>query len=190
MWSAVEGTTWNFGDGSSASGANVSHVYSTAGTYRLSLSSIDMLDNTSGGPSIMVTIFPPLTKPATATAPKLTRVSLTNKRFRVARQRTTLAARKAPLGTSFRFTLSAAAKLTIAIKQVRHLRRPACSAPTDAKPARSHPKQCTRTINLGELTRASLPTGSDKVGFSGRIGSRALKPGTWVCLINGGSGLV
>ncbi|HEX4114923.1 MAG TPA: PKD domain-containing protein [Solirubrobacteraceae bacterium] len=185
VWSALEGTIWNFGDGSSASGANVSHVYSTAGTYKLTLSSVDMLGNTTSGPSVMMTIFPPQTKPTPATTPKLTRVSLTNKRFRVARQRTAVAAKNAPFGTSFQFRLSAAAQVTIAIKQVRQLRGRACSAPVDARAARAHPRRCTRTITVGELTRTHVPTGSNKVSFSGRIGSHshALSPGNYEAIL-------
>lgn len=182
MWSALEGTIWNFGDGNSASGANVSHVYSTAGTYKLTLSSVDMLGNTSG-PSITITIFPPQTKPTPTSAPELTRVSLTNKRFRVARQRTAVAAKKAPFGTSFQFRLSATAEVTVSIEQVRRLRGRACSTPRDAKPARSHPRRCTRTIPVGELTRTHVPTGSNKVSFSGRIGSHALSPGNYEALL-------
>ena len=173
VWSAFEGANWNFGDGSSANGDDVSHVYSTVGTYRLTLSSVDALGNTNSV-SFTESIYPPQTEPKPLTAPKLTHVSLTNKRFRVARQRTAVAAKKAPLGTNFRFRLSSAAQLTIAIKQVRQLRGRVCS-----KRARSHPGLCTRTIALGKLTRSRLPAGSNKVSFSGRIGSHALSPGNY-----------
>ena len=37
---------------------------------------------------------------------------------------------------------------------------------------------------LGALTRADVPTGSNKVGFSGRIGSRALKPGSYEAILS------
>jgi hypothetical protein len=182
VWSTFEKASWNFGDGSSAGGANVSHIYSTVGTYKQTVSSVDALGGTSSV-SVEVTIYPQ-TEPTPATAPKLTRVSLTNKRFHIARQRTAVAAKKAPLGTSFRFTLSAAAKLTITIKQVRQLRNRACSTPRDAKLARSDPKQCILTTTRGTLTRRHLPTGSCKVGFSGRIGSRALEPGNYEAILS------
>jgi hypothetical protein len=105
----------------------------------------------------------------------LTSLSLTNGRFRVAKTNTAVSAKKAPLGTTFRFTLSAAAKLQIAItRSVPGLRRGrSCLAPT-SKLKRAHAKRCTRTLTVGTLTRAHEPAGADSVPFSGRVGHRAL----------------
>jgi YVTN family beta-propeller protein len=116
--------------------------------------------------------------------PAITAASLTNGRFRVARQATAISAAKAPLGTSFHFTLSAAAKLQITITRsaagLQHGQR--CLAPS-AELTRAHAKRCTRTLTLGALTRASEPAGGDSVAFSGRIGSRALSAGTYAALL-------
>jgi hypothetical protein len=121
-------------------------------------------------------------QPSTKTKPRkrpptLTLVSLTNKRFRVAKRPTAIFARKAPLGTTFRFTLSAPAKLTIAITRTAPGLRGGhgCLAPT-AKLKHEHAKRCTRTLTVGTLTRSSEPKGADRVPFSGRIGRRALRP--------------
>ncbi len=118
--------------------------------------------------------------PAGSPPPTITLAGLTNKRFKVAKQDTAVSARKAPLGTSFRFTLSRPAKVEIAIARVQPgLRRGhACVAPT-AKLRRGHAKACKRSLAIGTLTRSSEPGGADSIPFSGRIGHRQLQPGIY-----------
>ncbi len=115
-----------------------------------------------------------------AQPPAITGASLTNRRFRVATQGTAISAGRAPLGTSVHFTLSAAAKLQIAItRSVTGLRHDhSCVAVTRAL-TRAHTKPCTRMLTLGTLTRSIEPQGADIVPFSGRIGQRALSPGVY-----------
>jgi hypothetical protein len=117
-------------------------------------------------------------------APTLGSVSMTNKRFRVAKRSTAILAKKAPVGTIFRFTLSAPAKLTITITRTAPgLRRGhSCLAPT-SKLRHKHAKHCTRTITVGTLTRSREPAGPDKVPFSGRIGNRALSPRSYNAIL-------
>jgi YVTN family beta-propeller protein len=122
--------------------------------------------------------FKTLTTPAAAAQrPAIIAARLTNKRFRVGRQATAISAKKTPLGTTFRFTLSAAAKLQITITRtaagLRHGH--SCLAPSP-KLKRAHAKRCTRTLTVGTLTRARERQGADSVAFSGRIGHRALGP--------------
>lgn len=103
--------------------------------------------------------------------------SLTNRRFRVGKQATAISARKLPRGTVFRFTLSAPAKLRIAITRSAHgLRRGrSCVAPS-AKLRRANARHCTRTLTVGTLTRTHQSSGAGHISFSGRIGRRALSP--------------
>jgi DNA-binding beta-propeller fold protein YncE len=109
--------------------------------------------------------------------PAITAASLANKRFRVGKQATAISAKKTPLGTTFRFTLSAVAKLQITITHTAAGLRSghSCLAPS-ARLKRAHAKRCTRTLTVGTLTRASEPQGADSIAFSGRIGHRALSP--------------
>jgi hypothetical protein len=128
---------------------------------------------------IPLTVAPAPTRTTTTTQPPtLTSASLTNRRFRVAKRDTAMSAKRAPLGTTFRVTLSAAAKLQITItRSAPGLRRGrSCLAPT-TKLRRKHAKHCTRTLTVGTLTRSNEPRGVDSVAFSGRIGHRALPPG-------------
>ena len=117
--------------------------------------------------------------------PAITAARLTNRRFRVGRQATAISARKTPIGTSVHFTLSAAARLQIAITRsapgLRHGH--SCLAPS-AKLKRAHAKRCTRTLTLGTLIRASEPEGADSFAFSGRIGHRALSPGAYHAVLS------
>jgi hypothetical protein len=180
------------GDGTSAAnaGARPSHVYARAGSYTVGLTVTDdagcstafvftgQTAYCAGGPQALrtTTIVVPAA-PTQKQRPTIKAARLTNKRFRVAAKATAISARKAPLGTTFRFTLSAAAKLQIVITRsapgLRHGH--SCLAPT-AKLKRTHAKHCTRTLTVGTLTRSNEPKGADSIPFSGRIGHRALSP--------------
>jgi len=80
-------------------------------------------------------------------------------------------------GTTFRYTLSEAATVKIAISQRLAGRRKGkrCVAPTRKL---RKAKKCTRVAARGTLTRTSRQ-GKNSVAFSGRIGSRKLSPGSY-----------
>jgi hypothetical protein len=121
-------------------------------------------------------------KLAVALPPKVTGYKVTNKVFVVGsrptpRSGTAARAARHKKGTTFKYTLSEAASVKIAIAQRSPGRRKGgrCVAPT--RKLRKHAK-CTRTLARGALTRTSHQ-GANSVAFSGRIGSKALKPGTY-----------
>jgi DNA-binding beta-propeller fold protein YncE len=186
---------WSFGDGASAAntGPRPTHVYASAGSYTVRLTVADdagcstafvftgQTAYCNGGPQASRTtaiVVPPARAiGAKREAPVISAASLTNNRFRVAAKATAISARKAPLGTRFRFTLSAAASLQITItRSAPGLRRGrSCLAPS-ARLRRAHAKRCSRALTVGRLTRSNEPKGADSVAFSGRIGHRALSP--------------
>ena len=187
VWSILGSTTWSFGDSTNATGTSVAHVYTTAGNYHVTVTSTDVLGNTTSATDT-ISVGPAMNVVPCACDPS--RVSLlygahlTNKRFRVARQATAISA-GAPLGTRFAFTLSAPARLRITItRTTTGLRRHRnCLAPT-ATLTDTHAKHCTRTLTLGTLTRSNEHSGADSIYFSGRIGGhRALSPHTYKALI-------
>ena len=144
--------------------------------------------DTTGVPTVTITyeVAPaPPQVPTTLSPPRpsLTGASLTNRRFRVATGNTALVA-KAALGTSFRFALSAPAKLQIAItKSAPGLRRGhRCLASTTTL-RRSSAKRCTRILKMGTLTRLLEPAGADRVTFTGRIGHRPFSPGAYTAVL-------
>ena len=138
-------------------------------------------------PAPAITLSPPgVTVPlpgVTLPLPKVSKASLTNKRFRVGRATTAIAA-SPPVGTRFRFTLSATSRLQIVITRslpgLRSGRR--CVKPT-ARLRRAHGRRCTRSVKAGTLIRASEPAGADTLAFSGRIGRQALKPGAYKAVL-------
>lgn len=119
----------------------------------------------------------PVKKVTTPVRLALRSVSLTNRRFRVGRSSTAISARRAPIGTRFRFNLSAPAQVQIVIRRsAPGLRRGrSCVAPTK-RLRRAHAKRCTRKVTSGTLTRSGLRKGAHSIAFSGRIGRRRLVP--------------
>ena len=109
-------------------------------------------------------------------APVITSASLARKRFRVGSARTPLSgtARKTPAGTTLRVNLSKPASLRVAIQRARPGRRKGgrCS------PRVHTGRRCTSLKQVGALKR-TLPAGSSKIPFSGRLGRRRLAAGSY-----------
>lgn len=133
-----------------------------------------------GGPGVT----PPVVAPVVdRTAPRLTRVSVTNRRFRIGAKRTATSAQaraRAKVGTTFRFTLSEAATVTIALERARPGRRRGsrCVASTPAL-VKARAKRCDRFVSAGTLTRRRVPAGAKRVAFSGRVGAKKLPLGRY-----------
>ena len=121
-------------------------------------------------------VTPPVTPPVVADtlAPVISGLALTKNVFRVGPAPTAIAA-AAPRGTTIRYGLSEAAKVTIAIarKVAGRRRGRRCVAPG---PKLRRAKRCTRYRGEGRLVRASGP-GAVSIAFSGRVGRRALAVG-------------
>jgi hypothetical protein len=103
--------SWNFGDGNVASGASVSHVFSTPGARTVSLTATDAVGNAVARTGQIV---------VAAIVPVLSRVSETHSAFKVGSSSTALNAaarrrRKLPTGTTFSFTLNEAARVSMTI---------------------------------------------------------------------------
>jgi hypothetical protein len=116
---------------------------------------------------------------ADKTAPSILSFGLSNRSFALGSGSTPLFgnAARAKKGTKIKYTLSEPASVKIVIAQRRPGRRKGkrCVAPTRTL---RNAKKCTRITTKGTLTRTSKQ-GPNSVEFSGRIGSRALKPGRY-----------
>ena len=112
------------------------------------------------------------------TPPVVWSFSSDRKKLRVGAEPT---ARAAATGTTFRYSLSEAAIARIQIIQLLPGRAGGrrCWKPTASN--RDKPR-CTRRLGRGALVRDSA-AGPNAVPFSGRIGSRALKPGSYLAAI-------
>jgi PKD domain len=180
---AAAAVSWTFGDGATALGGSVTHAYAKVGSYPVTVSSADALGNASTAGATVTIALPKMTGPPLR--PQISGAKLTHTRFRVAKGATAIAAAHAPpKGTTFRFTLSEAAKLTISFSHpgagLRSGRR--CVKPS-AKLRHAHARHCRRTVTVGTLTRATEPKGSDAVAFSGRLGHKPLTPGGYTATL-------
>jgi hypothetical protein len=122
---------------------------------------------------------------ADSVAPVLDRVALSAKRFRVGKAATATAAaakKKTPVGTRFSWRLSEPARVTLRIERATSGRRKGRSCVKPTKKLRKA-KRCTRWLRAGTLTRQSA-AGTTKLAFSGRIGKKALKPGSYRAVVS------
>lgn len=138
---------------------------------------------------------PPAEPPSPAvtpdrTAPVISHVELSHRKFRVAPQATPVKAtvssqphrrsRHAPAGAALRFTLSEPAAVTIAIARELSGRRVGhtCRKPSHRLRKR---KRCVRLKTIGTLKRKVKSKGAKQVAITGRIGSRKrrLTPGRY-----------
>jgi hypothetical protein len=150
VWSPVQSIDWSFGDGSTGSGAQVSHTYGGAGgALTVGVTATDSLGNGTSlsGPTLI----------RDAIRPVISRLRMARRRFAVGRARTRLSARRTPRGSAFRFRLSERASVTIRVE--RRLRG--------------------RYRKVALLRRRGLRTGANTVRFSGRIKRRALAAGRY-----------
>jgi PKD domain len=180
-------TTWSFGDGATATGPSVTHAYARAGSFTASVTSTDAVGNAATRSGV-VQVSAPAAAAGGAGGPSISGLSLTHRRFRVGRAPTAISARRrarrAPVGTTFRFKLDRDASVRIAIERplrgLRSGRR--CLAPS-RRLRRAGARRCTRRgVLLPALTRASH-AGANAVPFSGRLGRRALRPGRYRALL-------
>jgi DNA-binding beta-propeller fold protein YncE len=95
-------------------------------------------------------------------APSVSRLRLTNRRFRVGRAATAVLAGRVRVGTTFRYTLSEPAAVTVAFQRALRGRGPRRRA--------------------GTLSRTGQ-TGPNRLAFSGRIGRRKLRPGAYRAVV-------
>jgi alpha-tubulin suppressor-like RCC1 family protein len=119
----------------------------------------------------------------------ITHASISSTPFRVGKGATAISA-SAPVGTTIRLTLSAAAKVQIAlISSAPGLRHGSLCVGPSARLLKTHAKHCTRTLAVGTLTRAHEAAGADQIAFTGRIGRRALKAGTYHAVLSASDSL-
>lgn len=155
---------WQWGDAAADDHtAKATHTYAKPGTYQVALFVLD--NNTQSGAAIHNVEVRALV------VPKVSHAMLTNATFQVGPKATapvgralfasssglTATAAKAPVGTTFKFTLAAPAKVKLSFSRL----------------------VAGRPQKAGALTRANLRSGPNAISFSGRIGKKALVPGKY-----------
>ena len=123
------------------------------------------------------------TPAATIPTPALSHVAQSHQTWRRGGKLATLARakpkRKAPVGTTFSFTLNTAAAVKLTFTQRADGRNVAgrCVARTNHNNSRHH---CRRTVTVGTLSLPTAPAGNRRIGFQGRLSShKTLKPGRY-----------
>ncbi|HEX8205015.1 MAG TPA: PKD domain-containing protein, partial [Solirubrobacteraceae bacterium] len=129
--SSVAPPSWRFGDGTGAEGATVTHVYETAGTFRVRVTATDA-DGNSATETRTIAVRAPDPQPggdaaggaADRTKPALRRVRLSRRRVRPAARGGLLAPRRPARrrGTTLSLEASEAGTLKLAIERVRRRR--------------------------------------------------------------------
>jgi hypothetical protein len=140
---ALTGTTisWDFGDGARADGNVVSHAFGEPGAATVTVTATDEAGNTT---SQSRAVAVQATPPAETVKPTVSRVKLTNTRFRVAKA--------APAGTALRLRVSERSTLAIAIARSKIVRGTLVRAGV-----------APGTVSVpfsGRLGRTALPAGS------------------------------
>ena len=175
VWSPLGALSWNFGDGASATSASPTHAYARAGEYPVTLTSSDSLGNETST-TATVTIASPT---STVAAPTLTRVSESHARWRERSRRgaAVVAAKRPPIGTTFRFSVNETARVTLVFEQSLQGRRVSgrCVGVTRRNARRP---RCRREVARGSLAMTA-EAGARRFAFSGKIGKGMLALGSY-----------
>jgi chitodextrinase len=180
-------TSWTFGDGGAAAGASATHAYASAGTYTATVTATDAVGNVATQSGVVQVLAPSGAGSGVGgDTPTLSAVSLTHRRFRVGRAATPLngtassARRRAPVGTTFRFTLDRAASVKIAFaREARGLRSGRRCVKPSRRLRRAGARRCTRLVPIRPALTRAARAGANAAPFSGRLGRRALAPGRY-----------
>ena len=169
---ALGQTSWSFGDGSqSAAGTSVNHAFMKPGSYRVTVTTADVLGNTTSASSTILVTNAPTRPRCKCRRSRLTmsNVRVTSRHFRVTGPpiEKRLGHRTLPLGTAFRFTLSENASVRIQITAI------------DPRSCKKLANRCTNERHIGTLRSAGVHAGNDGISFRGWVGKHALRPGRY-----------
>jgi hypothetical protein len=135
----------------------------------------------SNAATVSITVVPAQQQPGgpDEIKPLITAATLTNKIFRVnaAGIAEPLVAARAKKGTTFVYTLSEDARVLFTVESKLKGRKVGtkCKKPTPSNKTRP---SCTRYVKVGSFGQDGK-TGVNRKTFSGKIGTKSLKPGTY-----------
>lgn len=148
---------------------------STVGTHTFSVTGTD----SDGIATTQTVTYTVLLKSHSGPVLSLSKVSQSHKKWRRGSKAASISRKhkKAPVGTTFAFTLSTAAtvKVTFTSSVPGRKAKRRCVAPSRRN---RKAKRCTRRVSAGVLT-LNAHAGSDRIAFDGRVGARTLKLGRY-----------
>jgi PKD repeat protein len=193
---------WTFDDGAVVpAGSSATHAFTTPGTHTATLTATD-LAGAKGVATVKVTVPPPLSLVAVhpgTVSPKLSGVSETAKSWREGKAlplgvtklpkagKPGSGSGHPPVGTTFSFSLSEAATVTLTFTKPVSGRKVAgrCVAPTAAN---KKDRPCTRQVLAGAFT-VSGKAGGNHLLFDGPISKHTkLAPGSYTVTITASTG--
>ncbi len=193
---------WTFDDGAVVpAGSSATHAFTTPGTHTATLTATD-LAGAKGVATVKVTVPPPLSLVAVhpgTVSPKLSDVSETAKSWREGKAlplgvtklpkagKPGSGSGHPPVGTTFSFSLSEAATVTLTFTKPVSGRKVAgrCVAPTAAN---KKDRPCTRQVLAGTFT-VSGKAGGNHLLFDGPISKHTkLAPGSYTVTITAATG--
>ncbi|HEX4008685.1 MAG TPA: PKD domain-containing protein [Solirubrobacteraceae bacterium] len=180
IWSAIASTKWAFGDGTSGTGAGVTHTYARAGTYTISVVSTDAVGN-AGHAAGAIRIR---TATRSVAAPSLTGVSESHRTWREGGKRATVtrrAAGRAPVGTTFSFAVNEVARVTFAFTQTVTGRKVSRKCRALAPSNRRRPA-CRLTVTRATLSY-TVKAGRHRLHFDGRYDRHKLALGGYAAVM-------
>jgi hypothetical protein len=131
-------------------------------------------------------VVPAVVPQPTAPSPALSHVRQASSRWREGSRLSSLARRgrrRPPLGTTFAFALSAPATVTLTFTHPVWGRRAHGRCVTQTRRNR-HAARCRTTADAGVLRFTTVPAGTRRIGFDGRLSSRRwLSPGSYTVTI-------
>jgi plastocyanin len=195
VWRPSIDVTWEFGDGTTASGASATHTYTQPGEYHVTASAADAqllapgfperhIENSVTG-TILVTPAPaassPMTRPLTVPAITNLAIAHVHQSHRMWREQVQRKHQnEPPVGTTFTFALNEQASVRFAFARLPGKCR--------AHPNRHRHRACPRPVAVGSLSLASH-AGTDILHFRGRLSStRWLAPGNYSLTITATNG--
>jgi hypothetical protein len=177
VWSIPGETSWSFGDGASASGTSVTHTYTTAGTYEVTLHSADTLGNvtsTTGKVTIASASATPVAPTPTSAAPMIAAADQSASILRYTGKR--------PVGIAFSVALNEQATVSLSFvrRSIGRMVGDKCVAKTSRNAGR---EACKRSAVAGVFSFAGH-SGTNRIVFEGRIPhSKKLEPGRYTLVI-------
>jgi hypothetical protein len=198
VWSVLGETSWSFGDGSSGSGASVTHTYTAPGTYEVTLRSADTLGNVASSMGkITISAEAKVSTPESPTSQSSTpgassRLGPSLPPKIEAATESAIRSRengKSRAGTVFRVSLNEQATVTLSfVRDVgcRTQDRRVCVVKATGAAAKAHhftAKTSGRTVEAGSFSFAGH-AGMNSIDFNGRTGHEPkLTPGRYTLII-------
>jgi uncharacterized delta-60 repeat protein len=168
---SVTSYSWDFGDGSTATGATVSHTYASDGDYTVRLTVTDDKGvPASTTQTLTVTPDESLNPAFRAT---ISRLGVTPKAFRAANKGGSISART---GAAVSYRDSRAAVTTFQIRQ--GLRGTFANGKCNKPKPGLHGRRCARYVKIGQFTHTDN-AGLNRFHFTGRLKGKKLAPGRY-----------